>query len=98
MLWVNDTSTAHSDIDKELRMEKYRSERILTAWKQEDTKRTRKKSDILVDNWKEGIQTSQGINCQGHGILVLVAGIPNYPDCTVGKSPRIDPGGYPHQV
>jgi len=59
MLWVHDTSTAHSDIDKELRMEKYGSERILTAWTQEDTKRTRKKSDILVDNWKEGRNTNE---------------------------------------
>ena len=39
-------------------------------------------------------------------ILVLVAGIPNSDtdkldsasDCTVGTSPSIDPGGYPHQV
>ena len=46
------------------------------------------------------------MNCQGHGILVLVARIPNSDtdelesesDCTVGKSPSIDPGGYPHQV
>ena len=46
------------------------------------------------------------MNGQCHGILVLVAGIPNSDtdkpesesDCTVGKSPRIDPGGYPHQV
>jgi len=46
------------------------------------------------------------MNCQGHGILVLVAGIPNSETdkcesefaCTVGKSPSIDPGSYPHQV
>ena len=46
------------------------------------------------------------MNGQGHGILVLVAGIPNSDTdkfksasvCTVGKSPSIDPGGYPHQV
>ena len=46
------------------------------------------------------------MNCPLHGILVLVAGIPNSDtdklesesDCTVGKSPSIDPGGYPHQV
>ena len=59
-------------------MEKDGSELALTGWKQEDTKKTKKKSDILVDNWKEGIQTSQGINCQGHGILVLVSGIPKF--------------------
>ena len=55
---------------------------------------------------KEGIQTSQGRNYQGHDILVLVAGTPNSDtdklesesDCTVGKSPSFDPGGYPHQV
>ena len=55
---------------------------------------------------KEGIQMSQGRNCQGHGILVLFAGIPNSDTderesesaCTVGISPSIDPGGYPHQV
>ena len=27
---------------------------------------------------KEGIQTSQGMNRQGHGILVLVAGMPKF--------------------
>ena len=52
---------------------------------------------------KEEIHMSQGMNCQGHGILVLVAGIPNSDtdkfksesDCTVGKSSSIHPGGYP---
>ena len=35
------------------------------------------KSVVQVDNWKEGRNTNeQGMNCQGHGILVLVAGIP----------------------
>ena len=46
------------------------------------------------------------MNCQGHGILVLVAGILNSDtdklesesDCTIGMSPSIDPAGYPHQV
>ena len=60
----------------------------------------------LTTGRKEGIQTRQGMNCQGHGILVLVAGIPNADTdkfdsesaCTVGKSPSMDPGGYPHQV
>ena len=30
----------------------------------------------LTTERKEGIKQSQGMNCQGHGILVLVAGIP----------------------
>ena len=34
MLRVHDTSAAHSDIYKELGMEKYRNERILTGWNQ----------------------------------------------------------------
>ena len=46
------------------------------------------------------------MNCQGHGILVLVAGIPNSDtdkvesesDCTVGKSQSMNLDGYPHQV
>ena len=46
------------------------------------------------------------MNGQGHGILVLVAGIPKADTdkfksesaCTVGMSLSIDPGGYPHQV
>ena len=60
----------------------------------------------LTTGRKEGRQTSHGMNCQGHGILVLVAGIlkadtdklESESDCTVGQSPSIDPGGYPHQV
>ena len=32
----------------------------------------------LTTGRKEGIQTSQEMNCQGHGILVLVAGIPKF--------------------
>ena len=36
MLRTHDTSAAHSDIYKELGMEKYCSEQILTDWKQED--------------------------------------------------------------
>jgi len=31
----------------------------------------------LTTRRKEGIQTSQGMNCQSHGILVLVTGTPN---------------------
>ena len=31
----------------------------------------------LATRRKEGIQTSQEMNCQGHGILVLIAGISN---------------------
>ena len=46
------------------------------------------------------------MNYQGHGILVLVVGIPHADtnelesesDCTVSTSPSIDSGGYPHQV
>ena len=32
----------------------------------------------LTTGRKEGIQTSHGMNCQGHVILVLVAGIPKF--------------------
>ena len=77
MLRVHDTSATHSDIYKELGMEKYCSE---TDWKPQEAKKTRRKSNILVDNRKEGIQTRQGMNCQGHGILILVAGIPIFRD------------------
>ena len=42
-------------------MEKYGSELILTDRKQDDARKARRKSDVLVDNWKEGIQTSQGM-------------------------------------
>ena len=76
MLRVHDTSAAHSDIYKELGTEKKSSELILTDRKQDDARKVRRKSNVLVDNGKEGIQTRQGMNCQGHGILVLVAGIP----------------------
>ena len=58
-------------------MEKYGSELIPTDGKQDDAKKTRRKSDVLVDNGKEGIQSSQGMNCQSHGILALAAGTPN---------------------
>ena len=50
MLQVHDTSAAHSDIYKELGMEKYDSERTLTEWKQEEEKKARRKLDSLVDN------------------------------------------------
>ena len=43
---------AHSDIAKELGMKKYGSERILTDWKQEEEKKARRISDILVDNYR----------------------------------------------
>jgi len=45
-------------------------------WTQEDAKKARRKLDILRDNWKEIREQKQGMNCQGHGILVLVAGTP----------------------
>ena len=32
----------------------------------------------LTTESQEGRQTSQGMNCQGQGILVLVAGIPKF--------------------
>ena len=32
----------------------------------------------LTTGRKEGRQMSQGMNCQGHGILVLGAGIPKF--------------------
>ena len=50
MLRVYDTFAAHSDIYKELGMEKYCSELTLTDWKQEDETKARRKSDSLVDN------------------------------------------------
>ena len=50
MLRVHDTSAAHSDIYKELGMEKYGSELILTDRKQADTRKARRKSDVMVDN------------------------------------------------
>ena len=78
MLRVHDTSAAHSDIYQELGMEKYGRELLLMHGKQDDARKARRKSDVLVDNWKEGRNTNeQGMNCQGHGILVLIAGTPN---------------------
>ena len=62
MLRVHDTSAAHSDIDKELGTEKYGSEQILTDGKQDDVRKTRRKSDVLVDNWKEGRNTNESRN------------------------------------
>ena len=50
LLRVHDTSTAHSDIDKELRMKKYGGELTLTDGKQDDARKVRRKSDALVDN------------------------------------------------
>jgi len=50
MLRVHDTSAAHSDIYKELGMEKYGSKRILTDGKQDGARKARRKSDVLVDN------------------------------------------------
>ena len=38
-------------------MEKYGSELILTDGKQNDVRKARRKSDVLVDNWKEGKNT-----------------------------------------
>ena len=32
---------------------------------------------VTTTKRKEGIKQSQEMNCQGHGILVLVAGTPN---------------------
>ena len=40
-------------------MEKYGSERILTDGKQNDARKMRRKSDVLVDNWKEGRNTNK---------------------------------------
>ena len=58
-------------------MEKYGSEQILTDGKQDDVRKARRKSDVLVDNWKEGRNTNESRNeLSSHGILVLVAGIP----------------------
>ena len=67
-------------------------------------KREGKRMFWLTTGRKEVIKKSQGMNCQGHNILVLIAGTPNSDtdnlesesDCTVGKSPSMDPGGYPH--
>ena len=64
MLRVHDTSAAHSDIYKKLGMEKYGSELTLTDWKPEEAKKARRKSDILVDNCKVGIQKRQGMTRQ----------------------------------
>ena len=78
MLRVHDTSAAHSDIYKKLGMEKYGNELILTDRKQADTRKAEGNRMLwLTTERKEGIQTSQGMICQGHGIFVLVAGTPN---------------------
>ena len=38
---------------------KYGSELILTDRKQDDARKARRKSDVLVDNWKEGRNTNE---------------------------------------
>ena len=78
MFRVHDTSAAHSDVYKEFGMKTYGRELTIRDWKQEDEKKARRKSDILVDNCQEGIEKSQGMNGQGNCILVLVAGIPKF--------------------
>ena len=60
-------------------MEKYGSERILTDGKQDHARKMRRKSDVLVDNRKEGRNTNESRNeLSSHGILVLIAGIPTF--------------------
>ena len=49
-LRVHDTSAAHSAIYKELGMEKYGSELVRMDGKQDDARKARRKSDVLVDN------------------------------------------------
>ena len=88
-------------------MEKYGSELIRTDGKQDDARKARRKSDVLVDNWKEGRNINESRNessrswysctrCWNPQIQIQIS--QSEPDCTVGKSPRIDPGDYPHQV
>ena len=62
MVRVHDTSAAHSDISKELGMEKYCSELILTDWKQDNARKAKRKSDVLGDNIKEGRNTNESMN------------------------------------
>ena len=62
MLRVHDISAAHSASYKEFGMEKYGSELILTDGKQDDARKARRKSDVLVDNWKEGRNISESRN------------------------------------
>ena len=62
MLRAHETSVVHSDIYKELGMEKYDSEQILTDEKQDDARKARRKSDVLVDNWKEGRNINESRN------------------------------------
>ena len=50
MLQVHDTFAAHSDLYKELGMEKYGRELVRTDGKQDDARIARRKSDVLVDN------------------------------------------------
>ena len=50
MLQVHDTSAAHSDIYKELEMEKYGSEPVRTDGKQDDARKARRK--IGCSGWQ----------------------------------------------
>jgi len=43
-------------------MEKYDNERTLTDGKQDDAREARRKSDVLVDIWKEGRNTNESRN------------------------------------
>ena len=52
MLRVHDTSAAYSDIYKGLEIQKYGRELLQTDGKQDDARKARRKSDVLVDNWK----------------------------------------------
>ena len=82
-------------------MEKYGSELIRTNGKQDDARKVRRKSDVLIDNWKKG-RTCIKVRVFLYSLLES----PNSDTdkfgsesaCTVGKSPSMDPGGYPHQV
>ena len=62
MLRVHDTSAAHSEIYKELGRKKYCRELTLTDWKQDDARKARRKSDVLVVNWQEGRTTNESMN------------------------------------
>jgi len=50
MLRANDTFAARSATYKGLEMEKYGSELLLTDGKQDDARKARRKSDVLVNN------------------------------------------------
>ena len=83
------------------------SELQLTDGKQDDARKTRRKSDVLVDDWKGGMKTNESrtelsrswyscTRCWNPQIQIQIN--ESEPDCTVGKCPSNDPGGYPHQV